>query len=69
MIWDGVTGFPGIEGVVKVRLTDGPVLNLRLPAPGAVDRADPTVTPSVGDANPVEPQAVVLPKRQAALGE
>jgi parallel beta-helix repeat protein len=67
VIWDGVSGFPGIEGVVKVRLTDGPVLNLRLPAPGAVDRADPTVTDTVGDANPVEPKAVVLPKRQAAL--
>ena len=68
VIWDGVTSFPGIEGVVKVRLTDGPVLNLRLPAPGAVDRADPTVTDTVGDASPVEPKAVVLPKRQAALG-
>ena len=67
VIWDGVTSFPGIDGVVKVRLSDGPVLNLRLPAPGAVDRADPTVTPTLGEADPVEPKAVVLPMRQADL--
>ena len=67
VIWDGITGYAGIAETVHVRLS-GPVLNLRLPAPGAVDQANPTVAPEIGDANPVEPKAVVLPTRQANLG-
>ena len=52
----------------RVRLADGPVLNLNLPAPGDVAKARPTVTPTVGDADIAAPAAVVLPSRQADLG-
>ena len=67
ILWDGVTTFPGLTDVVKVRLSDGPVGNLRLAAPGAFDQANPQVTPTYGDAVIAEPKAVVLPKAQAAL--
>ena len=68
VMWDGVTTFAGFPDLAKVRLSDGPVLNLNLPAPGQVDMARPTVTKTVGDAVVTEPKPVVLPKRQAALG-
>ncbi len=67
VIWDGVTTFPGLPGVAKVRLSDGPVLNLNLPGPGLVEQARPSVAKTVGDAVVSEPAAVVLPARQAAL--
>ena len=67
ILWDGVTTFPGLSDVVRVRLSDGPVGNLRLAKPGAFDQANPQVTPTYGDAVLVEPRAVVLPKAQAAL--
>jgi parallel beta-helix repeat protein len=67
VLWDGVTDFPGVEGPVKVRLSDGPVMNLRLKGPGQLMTANPVVSPTFGDATPTEPNAVVLPERQAAL--
>ena len=43
-------------------------LNLRLPAPGQVEKARPEVVKTFGDAQIAEPAAVVLPKAQADLG-
>jgi hypothetical protein len=48
------------------------VLNLRLPGPGQVEKANPAVTATavIPDPTPemTEPKAVVLPKAQADLG-
>lgn len=60
VVWDGVTTTPGQPGPARVRLTDGPVLNLNLPGPGRVDAAAPTVAARVGDAVIAEPPAVTL---------
>lgn len=68
VMWDGVTTATGNSEVVRVRITDGPVLNLQLPAPGALLQAKPVKSDTVGDAQIAEPAAVVLPKRQADLG-
>ena len=68
IMWDGVTTFAGLPDVARVRISDGPVLNLNLPAPGEVEKARPTITPTVGDAQVAEPKAVILPKPQADLG-
>ena len=68
VVWDGVTSFAGMSNVVQVRITDGPILNLNLPAPGQIDQAKPSVAKTIGDARIAEPQAVVLPKRQSDLG-
>ena len=68
VMWDGVTTFPAMPGVARVRISDGPVLNLNLPAPGDIEKAKPSITPTVGDAQVAEPKAVVLPKAQADLG-
>lgn len=72
VMWDGVTVDPHTgqtpEGAGKVVATDGPVMNLNLPAAGAMDRARPEVTPTLGGEPPPEPAAVILPKAQAALG-
>lgn len=68
VMWDGVTTFAGSPEVARVRLSDGPVLNLNLPAPGALDKARPQVTQTVGDAQVAEPAAVILPKAQSDLG-
>lgn len=68
IVWDGVTRFAGLPDVVKVRISDGPILNLNLPAPGQVEQARPSVAKTIGDAQIAEPAAVVLPKRQADLG-
>jgi len=72
VVWDGVTSFPGTTEPVRVRLLDGPVLNLRLPGPGQIEKANPTVTATavVPAIEPqfAEPKAVVLPKAQAELG-
>ena len=68
ILWDGVTSFPGTSEPVRVRITDGPVLNLQLPAPGALMGAKPVVAQTVGEAALPEPKAVVLPKRQSDLG-
>jgi parallel beta-helix repeat protein len=68
VMWDGVTSFAGSTDAARVRITDGPVLNLQLPAPGALMAAKPTVVNAIGDAALAEPAAVVLPKRQADLG-
>ena len=68
VVWDGVTSFAGMSDVVQVWITDGPILNLNLPAPGQIDQAKPSVAKTIGDARIAEPQAVVLPKRQSDLG-
>ena len=60
--------FAGLPDVAKVRLTDGPILNLNLPAPGQLTKARPSVAKTIGDSDIAEPKAVVLPKRQAGLG-
>jgi len=67
VLWDGIVRFEGLPDVAQVRFSDGPVLNLNLPAPGQVDKARPTITKSVGDAKIAEPAVVVLPRRQADL--
>lgn len=68
IMWDGVTTHAQSPGVAKVRISDGPVLNLNLPAPGEVEKAKPEITQTVGDVQVAEPKAVVLPKPQADLG-
>jgi len=68
VIWDGVTGFPGTSDPVRVVIANGPVLNLNLPAPGALMGAKPKVVEKLGEAQIAEPKPVVLPKRQADLG-
>lgn len=60
VIWDGVRAAGGKPAEVKVRLADGPVLNLNLPGPGRVDAAAPSVSASVVDAVLAEPSAVSL---------
>lgn len=67
VLWDGVTAHAQNKDVVRVRIEDGPVLNLRLAGPGQLMSADPTVTPTAGDAAIAEPKAVVLPAEQAGL--
>ena len=67
VVWDGITQFDGSPELAKVMFSDGPVLNLNLPAPGQVEKANPSVAMTVGDVEIAEPIAVVLPKRQAAL--
>jgi len=68
VMWDGVTAHPQNTDPVRVRLVDGPVLNLQLAGPGQLMTARPTVVPTLGDAQLSEPKPVVLPKRQADLG-
>jgi len=67
VMWDGVTSFGGTTEPVRVRLADGPVLNLQLAGPGQLDTAKPKVQPTFGDAALPEPPAVTLPAAQAAL--
>jgi parallel beta-helix repeat protein len=68
VMWDGVTTWSGSPEVARVRIADGPVLNLHLPAPGEIAKAKPTIEKTIGDAQVAEPKAVVLPKAQADLG-
>jgi len=68
VMWDGVTSFPGTTDPVRVVITDGPVLNLQLPAPGALMGAKPIKADRIEGAQIAEPKPVVLPKRQADLG-
>lgn len=72
ILWDGVTSYA--KGAQKVsipanmRLTDGPVLNLNLAAPAAMDTAKPGVEPTIQAGGAIaEPAAVVLPAEQAKL--
>jgi parallel beta-helix repeat protein len=67
VMWDGVTAHPQNADVVRVRLQDGPVLNLQLKGPGQLMTANPKVTPTSGDAAIPERKPVVLPREQAAL--
>jgi len=68
VMWDGVTAFPGTSDPVRVTISNGPILNLNLPAPGALMAAKPKVVETLGDEKIAEPKPVVLPKRQADLG-
>ena len=68
IMWDGVTTYAGLPDAAKVRLADGPVLNLHLAGPGQIMTAKPTKTATEGDAQIAEPKPVVLPKPQADLG-
>ncbi|MFN3523646.1 MAG: parallel beta-helix domain-containing protein [Phenylobacterium sp.] len=72
VMWDGVTVDPRTGEVSaeagRLSLTTGPVLNLNLPAAGALDKARPEVTPTLGGEPAAEPAAVSLPPAQAALG-
>ena len=67
IIWDGVVKHPASPEAVKVWLKDGPVVNLNLPAPGATDKAAPSLSPTMGQADIAEPAPVVLPAAQAKL--
>ncbi|WP_269713836.1 parallel beta-helix domain-containing protein [Caulobacter sp. NIBR2454] len=72
ILWDGVTTYSkGAEKVsipANMRLTDGPVLNLHLAGPAAMDTAKPGVDATVeAGAAIAEPPAVVLPAEQAKL--
>ncbi|ACG79420.1 conserved hypothetical protein [Phenylobacterium zucineum HLK1] len=67
VLWDGVATFNGGEPA-RIRLVDGPVMNLQLPGPGQLDKAKPKVAPTWGDAALPEPEPVVLPQRQIDLG-
>ena len=53
-------------GPQALRLADGPVLNLNLPAPGAMAEARPDVTPVLERGEISEPEPVVLPEAQTA---
>ncbi|MDP1872556.1 parallel beta-helix domain-containing protein [Phenylobacterium sp.] len=64
VMWDGVAPETGPQAM---RITDGPVLNLNLPKAGAMDQANPSVTPTLERGEILEPAAVVLPEAQAAL--
>lgn len=67
VMWDGVVKHAGNAESVKVWLKDGPIVNLNLPAPGATDKAAPSLSPTLGEAGIAEPKPVVLPAAQAQL--
>ena len=71
VMWDGVTNYvrkgASAPEAARVRITDGPVLNLNLAKPGALLTARPEVKPSIEGGSWPEPAAVALPKGQAAL--
>jgi parallel beta-helix repeat protein len=71
VVWDGVSNFTRkgqtAPEVVRVKLTDGPVVNLRFASPGAIMSAKPDIKPSIDDGAIAEPKPVVLPKPQSAL--
>jgi len=71
VVWDGVSNFTRkgqtAPEVVRVRLTDGPVVNLHFASPGAIMSAKPDVKPTVDDGAIAEPKPVVLPKTQSGL--
>ena len=72
VMWDGVDNYTRkgatAPEAVRLNISDGPVVNLNLPAPGQVMRANPKVTPTIDGGVIVEPKAVVLPKAQVARG-
>ena len=71
VMWDGVTNYVRKGATepeaARVRITDGPVLNLNLAKPGALLTARPEIKPAIDGGAFPEPTAVVLPKEQAAL--
>jgi parallel beta-helix repeat protein len=71
VVWDGVSNFTrkgqSAPEVVRVRLTDGPVINLHFASPGAIMSAKPDVKLSIDDGAIAEPKPVVLPKTQTGL--
>jgi parallel beta-helix repeat protein len=64
VMWDGVKTYAGGSPPMRMWLKDGPVLNLNLAKAGAVETAQPSVTPSLGEPGLAEPAAVVLPADQ-----
>ena len=72
VMWDGVDNYTRkgatAPEAVRLNIADGPVVNLNLPGPGQVMRANPKVTPSIGGEAIAEPKPVVLPKAQTARG-
>ena len=71
VIWDGIDNYTRKGATqpehVNVRITDGPVMNLHLAAPGDLMTAKPEVKPSIAGSPVAEPAPVVLPKGQASL--
>jgi len=71
VVWDGVSNFTRkgqtAPEVVRVKLTDGPVVNLHFASPGAIMSAKPDIKPAIDDGAIAEPKPVVLPKPQSAL--
>ena len=67
IMWDGVDTYPGGHETLRMWFKDGPVANLRMTKGGAVETANPVVTPSVGAPGLVEPSPVVLPIEQDKL--
>ena len=71
VMWDGVPNYVRKGATepeaARVRITDGPVLNLNLAKPGALLTARPEIKPAIDGGAFAEPTAVVLPKEQAAL--
>lgn len=69
VVWDGVNNFvrkgATAPETVRVRLVDGPVINLHFEKPGAIMTAKPEVKPAIDDGAIAEPKPVVLPKGQA----
>ena len=68
VMWDGVTKHAQNADPVRVQISDGPVLNLNLAAPGALLTAKPAVTQTLGEAVLPQPKPVELPTPQAGLG-
>ena len=72
VMWDGADNYTRkgatAPEAVRLNIADGPVVNLNLPGPGQVMRANPKVTPSIGGEAIAEPKPVVLPKAQTARG-
>jgi len=73
VMWDGVTGYhiPGggvSADVVRLAITDGPIVNLDLKTQGApVTDANPTVVKTLGETTLPQPAPVTLPSTQMAL--
>ncbi|HEY8573996.1 parallel beta-helix domain-containing protein [Phenylobacterium sp.] len=69
IIWDGVNNYTRKGAtqpeVVRVRITDGPVMNLNLKKPGDLLTAKPEVKATIEAGAFPEPKPVVLPRGQA----
>jgi parallel beta-helix repeat protein len=70
VVWDGVNNYvrkgATAPETVRVRLVDGPVINLHFEKPGAILTAKPEVKPAIDDGAIPEPKPVSLPRGQGA---